>query len=303
MTSAPTATRLLSPLFAMMASLVCTQAACSMGSLDYLQSGARRDGAIGNDQGMDMSASDTVNPSDALLDATEEEAEVPDAPVLDAPRTLDSSKPDGLIRDGLVLDARSETGNNQVVDTSTPDRAGSDRALDAIQGDGAVLDSPGRDAPQALDSSDTAKADALSRADMASGGGAGTADAGASQDGASGGTDGSTAPTACSGALYQGICWYLGPQGSSCQAVCASHGQAAPNAASYVGTTAQGGSLAKCGLVLGLLGITGTPSANIGLAGLGCFVRANGTLLWQSFADFSATASQANAKLVCGCTQ
>ena len=354
MTPAPTATRLFSPLVVAMASLVCAQAACSLRSLDYLQNGDRRDGAIGNDQGMDMPTPDTVSPSGALLDATEEDGTVLDAPVLDARPTLDSSKLDSPIRDSLVLDTRGEIGNNLAPDTSTPDTVRPDGALlDAIQKDGAVFDARVLDAPPTLDGPNPDKPDAPSRADTASGGSTGTAEAGTpqggagghssssggtsstggvsnsggssstggtggsslmdagaggqgatgGQGGATGGAGGSTVTTACSGVLHSGICWYLGPQGSSCQQACASHGQPASGAASHVGTATQGGSLAECGVILGLLGITGTPSTSFGLEGLGCFMRANGSLYWLSLPSFSATASQANASLVCGCTQ
>jgi hypothetical protein len=136
-----------------------------------------------------------------------------------------------------------------------------------------------------------------------SNGGAGGQGATGGQGGATGGTGGSTTTAACSGVLRAGICWYLGPQGSSCQQACASHGQPASGAASHVGTAAQGGSLAECGVILGLLGITGTPSTTFGLEGLGCFMRSNGSLYWVSLANFSATASAANASLVCGCTK
>jgi hypothetical protein len=346
MTPAPTATRLLSPLVAVMASLVCAQAACSLRSLDYLQNGDRQDGAIGN-QDSDMSTPDTVSPSGALLDATGEDGAVLDAPVLDAPPTLDSSKLDSPIRDSLVLDTRAEIGNDQGTDTSTPDTVGSDGArLDATQRDGTVLDAPVLDAPPTLDGSSPDKPDAASRTDTASGGSTGTAEAGTpqggaggssssggtsstggtsssggssntggtgggaggqggtgGQGGATGGTGGSTSTATCSGVLRASICWYLGPQGSSCQQTCASHGQPAPDAASHVGTATQGGSLAECGVILGLLGITGTPSTSFGLEGLGCFMRANGSLYWLSVPNFSATASQANASLVCGCTK
>ena len=354
MTSAPNAARL-SPLVAVMAGLVCIQLACSLQSLDYLQNGGPRDGAIGN-QDVEMSIPDTVSPSGALLDATRDEGMLSDAPVLDAPPTLDSSGLDSPIRDSLVLDTRGAVGNNQGTDTSTPDTLGPDRGL---------LDASVLDAPPALDNSSPDKPDAPPRADTALGGSTGTADArtpqggagghssssggssstgGASnsggssstggtsrtggnsntggtggtslidggaggqgatggQAGAAGGADGGTSTTACSGVLHANICWYLGAQGSSCQQACASHGQPASGAASHVGTAMQGGSLAECGVILGLLGITGTPSTSFGLDGLGCFVRANGNSFWFSLPNFSATASQANAKLVCGCTQ
>jgi len=372
MTSAPNAARL-SPLVAVMAGLFCIQLACSLQSLDYLQNGGPRDGAIGN-QDVDMSTPDTVSPSGALLDATRDEGTLSDTPVLDAPPTLDSSGLDSPIRDSLVLDTRGAVGNNQGTDTSTPDTLGPDRGL---------LDASVLDAPPALDNSSPDKPDAPPRADTALGGSTGTADArtpqggagghssssggssstggtsnsggssstggtsstgGASnsggssstggtsrtggnsntggtggtslidggaggqgatggQAGAAGGADGGTSTTTCSGVLHANICWYLGAQGSSCQQACASHGQPASGAASHVGTAMQGGSLAECGVILGLLGISGTPSTSFGLDGLGCFVRANGNSFWFSLPNFSATASQANAKLVCGCTQ
>jgi hypothetical protein len=362
MTPAPTATRLFPPLVAaLVASLVCAQAACSLRSLDYLQNGDRRDGAVGN-QDTDMLAPDTVSPNGTLLDAIQDDGAVRDAPALDAPPdappTLDGSKLDSPIRDSLVLDTRGEVGNDQGTDTSTPDRVGSDGArLDATQRDGTVLDAPVLDVPPTLDSSSPDKPDAVSRADTASGGSTGTAEAGAPQGGAggssssggtsstggtsnsggssktggssnaggssntggtgggaggrggtggqgggAGGAGGSTSTATCSGVLRAGICWYLGPQGSSCQQTCASHGQPATGAASHVGTATQGGSLAECGVILGLLGITGTPSTSFGLEGLGCFMRANGSLYWLSLPNFSATASTGNASLVCGCT-
>lgn len=342
MTSAPNAARLL-PLVAVMAGLVCIQLACSLQSLDYLQNGGPRDGAIGN-QDVDMSTPDTVSPSGALLDATRDEGMLSDASVLDAFPTLDSSGLDSQIRDSLVLDTRGEVGNNQGTDTSSPDTVGTN---------GGLLDASVLDAPPALDNSGPDKPDAPSRADTALGGSTGTADArtpqggagghssssggssstggtsstggnsntggtggtslidggaggqGATggQAGAAGGVDGGTSTTACSGVLHANICWYLGAQGSSCQQACASHGQPASGAASHVGTAMQGGSLAECGVILGLLGITGTPSTSFGLDGLGCFVRANGNSFWFSLPNFSATASQGNAKLVCGCAQ
>ena len=141
-------------------------------------------------------------------------------------------------------------------------------------------------------------------------GGAGASNAGGAagtggQGGVAVGTGGSTGTAGCSGVLYSGICWYLGPQGSSCEQVCAGHGQPASDAATHVGTGAQGGSLAECGHIFGLLGITGTPTQGTrsdGL-GLGCHVYQGTNLWWLSSPNFSATASQASSKLVCGCTQ
>lgn len=127
---------------------------------------------------------------------------------------------------------------------------------------------------------------------------AGVADAGVADAGA-GGSSGS-----CAGPARGGICWYLGPLGSSCQKVCASHGQPAPEAATHVGTASQGGSLSECGILLGLLGVSGAPANGTrsdGL-GLGCHVY-NTAPWWLSSPNFSVSASHASAKLACGCTQ
>jgi hypothetical protein len=118
-------------------------------------------------------------------------------------------------------------------------------------------------------------------------------------------TTGSTDTASCVGPTRGGICWYLGPQGSSCQQVCTSHGALAPAMASHVGTTIQGGSLAECSVLLGLLGISGTPANGTrsdGL-GLGCHFYQGATLWWLSSPNFSATASQSSSRLVCGCTK
>jgi hypothetical protein len=139
-------------------------------------------------------------------------------------------------------------------------------------------------------------------------GGQGGSDAATANSGGQGGSDAGTTASSdaasCSGPLRGGICWYLGPDGSSCQQVCTSHGTAAPGAASHVGTTAQGGSLAECGILLGLLGVTGTPANGTrsdGL-GLGCHIY-SAALWWLSSPAFDATASHTSARLVCGCTR
>jgi hypothetical protein len=354
MTLASTGTRLLAPLVAAMASLVCVQAACSLKNLDYLQNGDRRDGAIESDQGMDMSTPDTVGPNGLLLDASDEDGAILDLAIIDAPPILDSSRLDSLIRDSLVLDTHGEIVINQATDTSSRDTTGSDSALlDATVADQRVSDAPVLDASPNLDSSSPKTQDARLGADTASGGGTGTLDAGTAQGGSGGhsssgggtsssggtsstggapsstgtsaaagtggsaggqvatggqgggGSSGSTATPACSGVLYAGICWYLGSQGSSCQEACASHGQPAPDAASHVGTATQGGSLAECAHIFGLLGISGTPSDGTRSdgRGLGCHQWASGSLWRLTTPDFSATANQGSARLVCGCTQ
>jgi hypothetical protein len=144
----------------------------------------------------------------------------------------------------------------------------------------------------------------------ATGGQAGAASGGAAAGGkpstdagvADAGADASTG--SCAGPARGGICWYLGPLGSSCQKVCASHGQPATEAATHVGTASQGGSLSECGTLLGLLGVSGAPANGTrsdGL-GLGCHVY-NMSPWWLSAPNFSVSASHASAKLACGCTQ
>ena len=139
----------------------------------------------------------------------------------------------------------------------------------------------------------------------ATGGQAGAGAGGAASGGRPGvdaGAGGST--ESCSGAARGGICWYLGAPGSSCQQVCASHGQPAPEAASHVGTTSQGGSLTECGALLGLLGVNGAPTSGTrsdGI-GLGCHVY-SAVPWWLSAPNFSVSASHASAQLVCGCSQ
>lgn len=146
-------------------------------------------------------------------------------------------------------------------------------------------------------------ADAATATGGQSRGDAATADSGG-QGGADAGTTASSDAASCSGSLRAGICWYLGPDGSSCQQVCTSHGAVAPGAASHVGTTAQGGSLAECGILLGLLGVTGTPANGTRSDGLGLGCHIYGTVLWWlSSPAFDATASHASARLVCGCTR
>jgi hypothetical protein len=120
-------------------------------------------------------------------------------------------------------------------------------------------------------------------------------------------TGGSMTPDSgvCAGVAYGGICWYLGPTGSSCQQVCAKHGQPAPAAASYVGTTVQGGSISECRTLFGLLGMKGeleSGTRSDGL-GLGCHMVQTSALWWLSSPSFSVSAGAATIRLVCGCTQ
>ena len=109
----------------------------------------------------------------------------------------------------------------------------------------------------------------------------------------------------CGGVAYGGICWYLGPSGSTCQQVCASHGKPAPEAATYVGTTGQGGSLADCKTLFGLLGVKGQPESGTRSDGMGfgCHMFQDSSLWWLSSPNYSASAGSPVVQVVCGCTQ
>lgn len=139
-------------------------------------------------------------------------------------------------------------------------------------------------------------------------GGESTESGGAATGGDFTGTGGTSDPV-CSGALYDGICWYLGPTGASCVEACANHGGVSAQAASYVGTTLQGGSLEECATLLELLDLSGTVSSgtrtSLDQLGLGCHVLPNNSPpnWWLSAPDFSATDSLSGARIVCGCLE
>jgi hypothetical protein len=120
----------------------------------------------------------------------------------------------------------------------------------------------------------------------------------------SGGTSSMGTTTSCAGVPYQSICWYLGSAASSCQQVCASHGQTASNAASFVGTVAQGGNVTECAAILSLLGVAQAPTSGTRTdgTGLGCHVF-SGQPWWLSSPAFSTSASNMNARIACGCTR
>lgn len=142
--------------------------------------------------------------------------------------------------------------------------------------------------------------------DGASGGKGGSASTGgtatggsASNQGGSGGVGG--AAPSCAGALYQGLCWYLGPRGASCDATCAAHGGPATGAETFVGTTAQGGSVAECQRLLVLFGVTAAPVvATRDDVGLGCHLYADEGY-WLDEPNFSSDASVPAARIVCAC--
>jgi hypothetical protein len=143
--------------------------------------------------------------------------------------------------------------------------------------------------------------------DTSSSGTGGSPGLDASTTGGSTGTDALSADTAasCGGASYGEICWYLGPEGESCQQVCTSHGEPAPEAPSYVGSLVQGGTLTECAVLFALLRVSGTPTLGTRLdgRGFGCHIYQDGSLHWLALTDFSVTESEQGIRLVCGCTR
>jgi hypothetical protein len=342
MTLALTRSRLLSPLVAVLAGLFCLQAACSLTSLDYLKNGGQPDSATGSDQDIAVSTPDTASPGSPLLDAHQEDSTVPDVAVIDAPPATDSLSHDSLVAetstpgtaglDSALLDATvadKTVPDARVLDasltsdTKTPDAGlGADTVSAAGGGKADAGTAQGGSGGHSSSGGSTSSSGGTSSIGGASSSG-GTSNTGgahssggsagaqsatgghAGSAGGNGGSSGSTTSPACSGVPYAGVCWYLGPDGSSCQDACASHGQTSPNAASHVGTKTQGGSLAECAKILGLLGITGTPSSTLRLdgRGLGCYQKANSNSWWLSAPDYGATASLGSVRRVCGCTQ
>lgn len=138
----------------------------------------------------------------------------------------------------------------------------------------------------------------------AGGGGGSFAPADASNGSASPPSDAATA-SKCVGVMDSSICWQLGALGASCAVTCASWGRASVNARKHVGTTAQGGSLAECQRLLGLLGVTNNViSVSIG-QGLGCHRKPSMPLpyAWTSSPDYSDNVSSPDASILCGCAR
>jgi hypothetical protein len=114
----------------------------------------------------------------------------------------------------------------------------------------------------------------------------------------------------CVGALYGGICWYLGEFGANCSQTCTNHGGTSPDLANHVGTASQGGSLQECSAILGVLGVAGIVQSNSASIGVGCinYLATSSTdvidgLYWIENTDYSDTASLPTAQLACGCRQ
>ena len=309
-----------------MAGLLCAQGACSLRSLDYLKNGSSHDGAVADTREADVESRSTADV--AGFDAASMDTSAQDG----AGEISETRGTDGKIgSDGKSADTReagrpevgtpSEVAMDSAADGTTPDVPGTG-AADSEGKEGLDVGTSGRDGDPSA--SEGGAADTRIDSDTAlstggvsglggnggaggSGGAGGIGDARVGTGGSSVG-DGAVSDTnnACEGLSIGGICWYLGPANLSCQQVCTSHGQTAPAAATYVGTARQGGGLLKCTILLGLLGVSGTPQTGTRTDGLGfgchLFIQ-DGSTYWLSSPDFSVTASGATARLVCGCTQ
>lgn len=99
-----------------------------------------------------------------------------------------------------------------------------------------------------------------------------------------------------------GYCWLLGTVSQSCNTLCAAHGGYEPSL-SWIGTTAQGGTLARCDALLTLLqGVEANTTAGRRTdgRGVGCHVF-EGRRWWLTEPDFSPSASHWKAQIVCSC--
>lgn len=115
---------------------------------------------------------------------------------------------------------------------------------------------------------------------------------------------GNSDPAICAGISLHGVCWYFGELGQSCASACLEHGGEAPSAASFIGVSAQGGSLAKCTEILARLNRLPAPTSaeRFDSLGLGChsFGAQN---YWLRAPLYSSFASNRNAQLACGCRE
>jgi hypothetical protein len=129
-------------------------------------------------------------------------------------------------------------------------------------------------------------------------------DSSGGEGGGSGNASRDAGSTTCSGTPVSGVCWYLGELGESCASACSSHSGESPNAASFVGIPAQGGSWAKCASLLTALGSKAIPvlSSRTDGSGLGCHYF-SGQSYWLYSPEYSSSAKNAAARLVCGCAQ
>jgi hypothetical protein len=153
MTSPLTASRRSAPLVILLVGLACAQAACNLGSLDYLQNGTKRDGGVEDSQG--TSTQDSVNSGDTFLgtkpDGTSLSDTAIDGPLASDSSGADSSKLDAVLSD-LPGDAQEDSGGDLLTDTFIQD---------AKDPDGALPDGKGPDiaAPDSLANLDLPKPD------------------------------------------------------------------------------------------------------------------------------------------------
>jgi hypothetical protein len=90
----------------------------------------------------------------------------------------------------------------------------------------------------------------------------------------------------------------------SCQSHCATHGGYDTRTATYVGTAAQGGSLANCGQVLTTLGFPATVAEGSRTDGRGVGCHIFGTAnWWLNSPDFNPSTSLGSARIACACLQ
>lgn len=132
-------------LFALMVGMACTQADCSLGSLDYLQNGVKQDGGVADNSG--LSDPDTSSLSDALLDGTKPDGTTFEAMASEAAIGSDGSR----LGDVIATATDAFIPDSAVPDTTSLDEAVPDSlfSLDALKLDSPVADSfvPGPDTP------------------------------------------------------------------------------------------------------------------------------------------------------------
>ena len=130
----------------------------------------------------------------------------------------------------------------------------------------------------------------------------GSSGSGGSSGGSGGKSSGGAAGgSSCAGSVFQGLCWYLGPRGESCDAACTTHGGVAAGAQAFVGTATQGGSLSECRQLLTLLGVTTAPFlGERDDVGLGCHLY-DADPYWLDAPDFTTDASVPESRIVCAC--
>lgn len=105
-----------------------------------------------------------------------------------------------------------------------------------------------------------------------------------------------SAGTSCSGHSYNGACWYLGIQGESCTASCASFGGYNSTATISVGS---GGTNAVCANMLRVMGVQSSGVSTMASYNTGCIV--SGTNSYRGSIATTAGAVQLGASRVCAC--